>query len=29
MSGSVEPELFETFDECDRPLGLKPRARAS
>lgn len=27
MSGSVTPELFETFDECDRPLGLKPRAQ--
>ena len=26
MSGAQQ-ELFETFDECDRPLGLKPRAQ--
>lgn len=25
MSRGSEPELFETYDENDRPLGLKPR----
>ena len=27
MIRGLEPELFETFDDCDRPLGLKPRAQ--
>ncbi len=27
MIERLEPELFETFDDCDRPLGLKPRAQ--
>lgn len=27
MNGGAEPELFETFDDCDQPLGLMPRAQ--
>ena len=27
MNGGAESELFETFDDCDRPLGLMQRAQ--